>query len=95
MKFGPLTKLEKRNNTTSKKSDDDVMSTDCDVIVIFSDLWPICSNPEGGFRRIVCKTFIFINSNLLSYKSENRTKNLKYSSHIITLSKDTIFAKNC
>ena len=25
-------------------------------------------------RRIVCKTYIFINSNLLSYKTENRTK---------------------
>ena len=25
-------------------------------------------------RRIVCETYIFINSNLLSYKTENRTK---------------------
>ena len=36
MKLGPVTKLDKRNKITSKKSDDDVMSTNCDIIVIFS-----------------------------------------------------------
>ena len=36
MKLGPVTKLDKRNKTTSKKFDDDVMSENCDVIVIFS-----------------------------------------------------------
>ena len=35
MKFGPVTKLDKRNKTTSKNFDDDVMSTNCDVVVIF------------------------------------------------------------
>ena len=35
MKLGPVTKLDKRNKTTSKKIDDDVMSEYCDVIVIF------------------------------------------------------------
>ena len=35
MKLGPVTKLDKRNKTASKKSDDDVMSENCDVIVIF------------------------------------------------------------
>ena len=35
MKLGPVTKLDKRNKTTSKKIDDDVMSENCDVIVIF------------------------------------------------------------
>ena len=35
MKFEPVTKLDKRNKTTSKKIDDGVMSTNCDVIVIF------------------------------------------------------------
>ena len=35
MKLGPVTKLDKRNKTTSKKFDDDVMSENCDVIVIF------------------------------------------------------------
>ena len=36
MKRGQVTKLGKRNKTTSKKIDDDVMSGSCDVIAIFS-----------------------------------------------------------
>ena len=45
------------------------MSGICDVIVIFSiygQFGPI-QKPDSG--RIVCKTYIFINSNLLSYKN--------------------------
>ena len=34
-KLGPVTKINKRNKTTSKKFDDDVMLENCDVIVIF------------------------------------------------------------
>ena len=35
MKLGPVTKLDKRNTTTSQKIDDDAKSENCDVIVIF------------------------------------------------------------
>ena len=35
MKLGPVTKLDKKNKTTSKKFDNDVVSASCDVIVIF------------------------------------------------------------
>ena len=36
MKLGPVTKLDKRNKATSKnKTDDDVISKNCDVIVFF------------------------------------------------------------
>ena len=35
MKLGPVTKLDKRNKTKSKKFDDDVMSGSCEVIAIF------------------------------------------------------------
>ena len=45
------------------------MSKSCDVITIF----PIYSQSEAIWKldsgRIVCKTYIFINSNLLSYKN--------------------------
>ena len=34
MKLGPVAKLRKRNNATSKTFDDDVMLANCDVIVI-------------------------------------------------------------
>ena len=69
MKLGPVTELDKRNKITSKQFDDDVMSKNCDVIAIFSikgqfgAIW----KPDSG--RIVCKTYIFINSNLFSYKN--------------------------
>ena len=35
MKLGPVTKLDKKHNTTPKKFEDDVMSVNFDVIVIF------------------------------------------------------------
>ena len=63
MKLGPVTKLDKGNKTTSKKFGDDVMSAN------FFNLWPIWSNPELDSGGTVCKTYIFINSNLLSYKN--------------------------
>ena len=69
MKLGPVAKLDKRNKTTSKKFDDDVMSKNCDVIVIFPiyDQFGAIRKPDSG--GIVCKTYIFINSNVLSYKN--------------------------
>ena len=42
------TKLHKRNKTTSKKIADDVISENCDVILIFPIYGQI--NPEAGFR---------------------------------------------
>ena len=35
MELGPVAKLCKRDKTSSKKLDDDFMSENCDVIVIF------------------------------------------------------------
>ena len=69
MKLGPVTKLEKRNKTTSKKFFDDVVSENCDVIVIFTiyGQFGAIQKPDSGHR--VCKTYVFINSNLLSYKN--------------------------
>ena len=53
MKLGPITKLY---TTTSKTFNDDVMSENCDVIIIFFNLWSIRSNPEAGFRMQSLKT---------------------------------------
>ena len=68
-KLRSVTKLYKKNKTTLKKFDDGVMSENCDVIVIF----PVYGQFEGIRKpdsgRIVCKTYNFINSNLLSYKN--------------------------
>ena len=70
-----VTKLGTRNTATSKKCYwDDVMLANCDVIVFF----PICDQfaaiqkPDSG--RMVHKTYISINNNLLSCKIWNRAK---------------------
>ena len=49
MKLGSVTKLNKRNKTTSKQFDNDVMLENCDFTDIFSNLQPIWSNSEAGF----------------------------------------------
>ena len=48
MKLGPVTKLDKKNNTTSKTFGDDAMSENCDVIPIFQFM----ANLEQSGSRI-------------------------------------------
>ena len=62
MKIGPITKLERRTKTTSKN----MMSANCDVIVIFPiyGQFGVIQKPDSARR--VRKTKIFINSNFLS-----------------------------
>ena len=69
MKLGSVTKFNKRNKTTSNKFGEYVKSKNCEVIVIFPvyGQFGIFWIPDS--RRIVCKAYIFINSNLLSYKN--------------------------
>ena len=69
MKLRPVTKRDKRNKTTSKKFDDDVMSGNCDTTAIFSIYGQFGAIRKLNSGRIVCKTYMFINSNLLSYKN--------------------------
>ena len=69
MKLGQVTKLDKRNRSLSKKIYDDVIPINCDVIVIFPIFgkFGAIRKPDSG--RTVCKIYIFINSNLSSYKN--------------------------
>ena len=62
MKLGPLPTLD-------VKHDDDVMSPNCVVIIIFPiyGQFGAIRKPDSG--RIVCKTYIFNKSDLLSYKN--------------------------
>ena len=57
MKLGPVTKLDKGNKTKSKKFDHEVMSQNCDVIVIFSIYCQFggIRNPDSGC--LVCKSY--------------------------------------
>ena len=62
------------------------MSESCDVIAIFpiySKFWAI-RKPDSG--RIVCRAYIFIDSNLLSYKTD-----LKYLNTSLTLLLKVLF----
>ena len=75
MKLGLVTKPDKRNKTKSKKTEDDVMSGNCDVIAIF----PIYSQfgairkPDSG--RIVYKTYrVPLIVTFYLTKTENKTK---------------------
>ena len=67
MKLGPVTKHDRRYKATSKKIDDDFISENFDVITIFPvyGQFGAIRKPDSG--GIVCKTYIFINSNLLPY----------------------------
>ena len=68
MKYRPVTKLYKRNKKVSKKISDDVMSEICYVIAIFLIYNQFRAILKLDSGRIVCKTYISISSNLLSYK---------------------------
>ena len=61
----------KQNN--SKKFDDDIILENCDVIAVFPiyGQYGAIRKPDSG--QIVCKTYIFINSNLLHYKNWKKT----------------------
>ena len=69
MKLGPVTKLDKRYQTTSKNFDDDIMQANCDVILVFPIYGQFGNVRKPDSGRIVCKTYIFINSNLLPCKN--------------------------
>ena len=70
MKPGPVTKIDKRNKRTSKKCDDEVMSLPLVIVKLFVATFQIYDR-FGGIRktdsgRIVCRTYVFSKSNLLS-----------------------------
>ena len=68
MKLVPVTELDKRNKTRSKKFADNVMLENCNVIVTFSiyGQFGAIRKLDSGLR--VCRSYVFIKSNLLSYK---------------------------
>ena len=69
MKLGPVTKLDKRNKVPSNKFDVDVMSENSDVIVIFWIFGQFGAARRPDFGHRVSKSYVFSNSNLLSYKN--------------------------
>ena len=76
MKLGPAYKLDKGNKISSKKIDNDVMSENYEVIVIFPIYGQFGAIRKRDSCRIVYKTYIFINSDVLSYKNKTELKYL-------------------
>ena len=83
MELGPVTKIDKRNKTTSKKIVHDVNLANCDVIVTFPIYGQsgVLRKPDSGY--ILSKTYIFISNNFLSYK--NWKQNWKIPNTALTL----------
>ena len=75
MKLGAVTKLNKRNKTTSKKCDDDVMSENCNVIVIFFGF--LASLEQSGGRipdTESAEVMLSVTVTFSLTKTKNRTK---------------------
>ena len=69
MKLGPVTRLDKRNKATTKKIDVDVKPENYEVIVFFRIFGQFGAIRRPDFRHRVCKSYVFSNRNLLSYKN--------------------------
>ena len=72
MKLGPVTKFDKKNKTTLKNIDYEVMSKYWDVIAIFSIYGQFAAIWKLDSGHMVYKTYIF--KNLFLTKTENRTE---------------------
>ena len=68
MAIVPVTKLDMKNKVMFKKIDDDndIISANCDVIIIFPIHGQFGAVRKPGSGRMIWKTYIFINSSLLS-----------------------------
>ena len=86
MKLGAVTKLDKRNTTTSKQYGDDVLLVNCDVIVlIFRFLAHL--QPSGSRILDAWPIELTFSLTIIFYltKTENRTKKTHHAAFILLL----------
>ena len=57
MKLGPVTKLDKRNTAIPKRFDNDIMSTNCDVIAVFAIYGHFAAIRKPDSGRMIYKTY--------------------------------------
>ena len=94
MKIRSITKLDKKNKTTFKKINHYIMSINCNVIFIFliydqsGVIWKTVS------ARIVCKTYIFIKSNLLCYKNWKQNEEISHAALTLLVWVTVLFLPN-
>ena len=74
MRLRPVTKLDKSNTVILKNINDDIISVDCSFIASLPiyDKFEANRKPDSG--RMICNAYIFINSNLLTYKMKTELK---------------------
>ena len=75
MKLGPVTNLDERN-TVTPKNDNDVMCENCDIIGFFRIYGQFQAIGKPDFGRMVYKTYIFNNTNLISYKTSKQNQKI-------------------
>ena len=68
MKLEPVAKLHKANTATSRKGND-VMLANCSITVIFPVYCQFGAMRKPYSGRMICITYILINSNFLPYKN--------------------------
>ena len=68
--------LTRETKQRQKKVDNDVISENWDVIVIFPIYGQFGEIRKLDSKRITCKSYIFINITFYLTKTENRTKNI-------------------
>ena len=68
MKLESVAKLGKKNKIMSKTFSNNVISKNYDVIAICLIYSQYGATQKPDSRRIVCKNYIFMKSNVLSYK---------------------------
>ena len=76
MKFGPVTKVDKKNKATSKKKQtkNDVMLPNCYVIGIFPIYGQFGAIQKPNSRCIASKTMFSLTVTFYLTKTENRTE---------------------
>ena len=94
MNLGPVIKLDKRNKTTSKKSDADFLSKNCDVNVIFwiFSQFGAIRRSDSGHRA--CKSYVSVKVTFCLTKTENGTKK-SLTALTLLLWVTLIFSKKC
>ena len=71
MKLGPVTNFNKRIMATSRKFDDDVISTNYIFFPSYAQFSAVRKSDSGA---MLYKIYIFTNNNLFHYKLENKNK---------------------
>ena len=85
IKLGLVPKLDKKNTSTSKRFDDDVMPANYDVIVFFPIYGQFAAIRKPDSRHRAYKTYIFISSNLVSFRTWKQNWKISNTAAILLL----------